>query len=212
MASRLPKPVSKEDFDKLLDESKKILNEYWMPRLEKYMPRGKTVKKYIIAIILGFGAGMRISEIVGLDKKYSYSYKGQKRIQECYVPELTADKIENNFIRVIGGKGGKDRQVPLPISLFKKVGITRQEVIDSLPLKVSRGAIQKFTAELGKKVLNKNISFHKLRHGFVTFCLESGMPIHQVQMFAGHSRLDTTGIYLHANPKQALDKYEEIKW
>jgi len=34
--------------------------------------------------------------------------------------------------------------------------------------------------------------------------------LHQVQMLMGHSRLDTTGIYLHANPKEAIDKAQEL--
>lgn len=197
MAKKLPIPISKEEFDKLLEEAKKDREKYRRPRKKDLTPRGIRVNQYIIALCLGFGAGMRISEIVGFKDK---------------IHPLQKEQIEINFIRVISGKGGKDRQVPLPTKLFRKAGISRKELIDNLPLKVSRSSIQKYTEYLGKVVLKKKISFHKLRHGFVTFALESGVPIHQVQMFAGHSRLDTTGIYLHANPKQALEKFEEIEW
>lgn len=212
MSRKLPQPISKEDFDKLLDASKEQIKEYWMPRNKEYTSRGKTLLQYQIAMILGFGAGMRISEIVGLHKKYSYTYKGVKKEQECDIEELKPDKVEANFIRVVGAKGGKDRQVPLPMKIFKRANINRNEFIKNLPLEVSRSSIQKYITQLGLKVLNKNISFHKLRHGFVSHALNSGVPIHQVQMFAGHSRMDTTGIYAHADPKQALEYIGKVEW
>ena len=163
-------------------------------------------------MILGFGAGMRISEIVGLKKTYKYKYKDVEKEQVCDIEPLRPENVENNFIRVLGAKGGKDRQVPLPIKIFKRVNITKAEFIKCLPLQSKRSAIQKYIKQLGDKVLNKNISFHKLRHGFVSYCLEQGMPIHQVQMLAGHSRMDTTGIYAHANPKDVLDKVGDLGW
>jgi site-specific recombinase XerD len=42
--------------------------------------------------------------------------------------------------------------------------------------------------------------------------VESNIDLHELQRLLGHSRLDTTGIYLHANPKKTMDKYEQIEW
>src|SRR5690606_21173035 len=105
MARKLPQPISKEDFDKLLDTSKKQLEGYWMPRKEEYHRRGQTIQQYLIAMILGFGSGMRISEIVGLDKTYKYKYKNkdgvvEERQQICKIQALTPQQVEANFIRV----------------------------------------------------------------------------------------------------------------
>ncbi len=113
------------------------------------------------------------------------------------IEPLTAKQIEGNSIKVIGGKGGKDRMVPKP----KRIN---QKAIDMLPLTVSRRSLQKFVTDLGLKVLKKEMTFHTLRHGFVTHLVNQGRPLHEVQMLAGHSRLDTTGIYLHANPTKAI--------
>lgn len=218
MAQKLPVSISIEEFNKLIDASKTLLLSHWKPRKEEYTTRGKTIQQYIICMALGFGAGMRISEILGLKKTYTYKYLNKKtnieevKTQVCNIEPLRPDKIETNYIRVVGAKGGKDRVIPLPTKLFKKLGITRNELINNLPIKVKRSAVQKFFTALALKVLNKNVSFHKLRHGFGTHTLQSGVDIHQVQMFMGHSRLDTTGLYLHANPKEALDKYEAIAW
>ena len=126
------------------------------------------------------------------------------------IPPLTPDKIESNNIRVISGKREKDRVVPLPSKLFLKAGISREKLLKYLPLRISRRGFQQFFQKLSKEVLKKNVSVHTLRHGFCQHALESGIDIHEVQRLAGHSRLDVTGLYLHANPKRALDKYEEV--
>lgn len=125
------------------------------------------------------------------------------------VPPLTADRIEEKNIRILG-KGGKERMAPLPSKILKQGGITRAILKANLPLKVSRRAIQDFIEKLGNEVLGKHITFHQLRHGFCTHALESGIDIHDVQRFAGHSRLNTTGLYLHSNPKKATERYEEV--
>ena len=187
MARKLPKPVSKEEFNKILEAAKKDREHFRKPRSKKLTPRGVRINQYMVAMILGFGSGMRISEIVG----------GKN------VPALTQDRVGRDMITVVSGKGGKDRPVPKPKLL-------NAEAIKCLPLTISRRQLQRYVQDLGLKVLKKHITFHMLRHGFVTHAIESGMPIGQVQMFAGHSRLDTTGIYLHVNPKAALEKYEEV--
>lgn len=206
MARKLPHPISKEDFDKLVEAIKKELEEEWKPRAKRYTKTGERLRQYLVAICLGFGAGMRISEILGLQKKQKYKDK----ILESNIPALTFDRIENNYIRVISGKGRKDRVVPLPVKTFRQAGITKQDLKQYLPLKISYRSMQNYISQISKKVLNKHVTFHQLRHGFVTHALESGLDIHQVQMFAGHSRLDTTGLYLHANPDKALEKYGEV--
>lgn len=216
MARKLPQPILKEDFDKLLEAVKKERDEHWMPRKEEYKPTGKRLQDFLIAICFGFGAGMRISEICGLKKKQVYTYKKKGQIEattqtlESNIEPLTPKSIENNMVRVKMGKGGKDRTVPLPTKTLRRAGITRADLDKLLPLKTSYRTIEKLITRYGEQVLGKHITFHMLRHGFVSHALASGMAIHQVQAFAGHSRMDTTGLYAHVNPKQALDKYGEI--
>lgn len=216
MSRKQPVPINKEDFEKMLEEAKKQRDAYWKPRAKRFTPSGERLQDYIIGMCLGFGSGMRISEIFGLSKKTKYHYKMknvtqvQNKVIITNIPALTFDRVEEKFIRIISGKGKKDRTVPLPSKLFRKAGITRLELKRKLPLKTSYRSMESYITALGLKVLNKHITFHMLRHGFITELLNSGMPTHQVQIFSGHSRLDTLGIYAHANPKDALDKYEEI--
>jgi len=145
----------------------------------------------MIAMLLGFEAGMRISEIIGFEKKGI-----------IIIPRLTKDLIGDASIKILG-KGKKERIVPRP----KRFNETAKNL---LPLTIKRRSLQNFITNLGREVLGKEISFHTLRHGFCSHLANAGRPLHEIQMLAGHSRLDTTGIYLHANPEEAIRKASEV--
>ncbi|KKM88826.1 hypothetical protein LCGC14_1254820 [marine sediment metagenome] len=196
---KLPKIITQEEFELLLAFTLKIERE------SKGKTRKLRLKKYRIAMLLGFEAGMRISEITGFKgiSKRTNKKTGQVVVKETEVPALTKERVESASIRIVSGKGGKDRIVPRPKRL-------NQTAVDLLPLNLKRRALQHFITTLGFKVLKKEISFHTLRHGFASHLLNSGRPIHEVQMLLGHSRLDTTGVYLHANPVKAIEGARDI--
>lgn len=174
MGKRLPKIISQEDFEKIF--------------------KAEHDKSYKLAFLLGFEAGMRISEIVGLE------ITGQWKIKPLAPEQID---LQGHTIRVVSGKGGKDRIVPLPDRF-------NTNALKLLPLDKSRRALQGRITELGKKVLGKEITFHTLRHGFASHLVGKGRPIHEVQMLLGHSRLDTTAVYLHANPKEAVEGARDV--
>lgn len=136
-----------------------------------------------IAFLLGYGAGMRISEVV-----------------KCSSEHLRS----NNSIFIPESKYGVERIVPLPKGW-------KENFNKKLPLKITIRTLQrKFTKYAEKANLPKHYSFHSLRHGFATRLLEHGMPINQVQLLMGHSNISTTSIYTKANPSDALKSYEEL--
>ena len=151
----------------------------------------KNAKQYMIAVILGFEAGMRISEIVGLKDKITKEWK----ITPLQKEQLDFDR---NYIMIRQGKGQKDRIVPMPKSL-------NRNALKYIPLKLVRQSLQWKVTKMGKDILNKEMSFHTLRAGFATHLLDKGMPLHQVQLLMGHSRIDTTGVYARASPKNAVE-------
>jgi len=150
--------------------------------------RKKTFNQYLIAMILGFESGMRISEIVGYADR---------------IKPLTKEQVSNSSIKILSGKGERDRIVPRPKRL-------NQKAVDSLPLTISRRSLQGFITKLGKKVLNKDITFHTLRHGFATHYYNKTHDLRGTQMLLGHARIDTTTIYAHVNPEDLLKRVEEV--
>lgn len=149
-----------------------------------------------LAMLLAFEAGMRISEILGLKNK-----DGTWKIKPLEKQQVDLDR---HTILIISGKGDKDRIVPLPKRF-------NENALKLLPLSkhFSRRTFQRRVKQLGLKILNKEITPHKYRHGFGSHLAEK-RPLHEVQMLMGHSRLDTTGRYLHANPKQAVEGARDV--
>ncbi len=143
-----------------------------------------------LAIALGAGSGLRISEVVG-------NKKG--------IPALTEDNVDLDAksIRIINAKGGKDRIATTSPWLNKSN-------VKLLPLNIPIRTLQYQFTTLAKKVLKKDCNFHMLRHSFGNYMVnEKNVPISIVQTLMGHSKLDTTGIYTKANPKQAIAKVWE---
>lgn len=142
-------------------------------------------RKMKLAIALGFGSGLRISEVVGYDP--------------AGIKPLTIQQIDlqRHTIKVLG-KGSKERMTCTSPWL-------NETNIKLLPLIINRRTLQRQFTMLCDKVLKKKMSFHTLRHGFGNYMVnERNMPLPYVQSLLGHSRLDTTGIYTKANPVKAI--------
>lgn len=164
---KLPVAIDEEEFAKLIKNTK--------------YPHWK------VAFVLGFGAGMRISEVVKLEPRDI--------------------NFEKKSIHIRQGKGSKDRIVPVPKGLMPKH-------TKFLPMKCGARALQsafKKTCVAAGLMENKpELHFHSLRHGFATQCVSNGIPIHHIRTLMGHSNISTTNVYLEANPINALKSYEEF--
>lgn len=75
--------------------------------------------------------------------------------------------------------------------------VRRHHVTDSAFQQV----ISRAASEAG---VNKRVTPHVLRHSFATHLLESGTDIRTVQDLLGHSKVETTQIYLHVMQKPGL--------
>lgn len=155
-------------------------------RPEEFIELIKVVptKDYVsrISFLLAYGSGMRISEVL----------------------RVTPEHLRDNSIFIPESKYGVERIVPIPKGW-------KQEFVKYLPIKKSiRTLDRKFKKYSRKAKLPEHYVFHSLRHGFATRCLESGVPINQVQILLGHSNISTTSVYVKANPVDALKSYEDL--
>jgi len=182
---RLPVALSEEEFKRLIEKTRK--------------------PAFKIAFLLGYGAGLRLSEIVGGTRE-----DGSK------IEPVTKEKIDfnNRTILVEGAKGRKDRIVPLPkgfkISMFDFLPIAKiYSNIPSARRSLQRGF--KIAARKAKLLeVKPTLHFHSLRHGFGSRLAGQGVPIHHIRTLMGHSNISTTNVYLEQNPKDALKSYEDL--
>ena len=120
--------------------------------------------------------------------------------------------LQERLLRV-HGKGGKWRMVPLAPEACSAISDWLEWRPDHCRhdclFTTSRGnrihpsRMQRIWAAVLERsgVRTEGISIHTLRHSAATLLLQSGTcDILQIQQLLGHSRLDTTAIYLHVQP------------
>jgi len=174
------------------------------PRKEHHLPTVLTMEecalifgnidnpKHKLLMLIGYGAGLRRSEIVMLK---------------------WADILfEEHKIHVKQTKGNKDRIVMLPYSVVAYLQDYRKLYpSDSwvFPGQYKGEALSARTVQqvmknaVTKSGLEKKATVHTLRHSFATHLLESGTDIRYIQQLLGHSSIKTTMIYTHITPVAA---------
>ncbi|MEI7759506.1 MAG: tyrosine recombinase [Thermoleophilia bacterium] len=150
---------------------------------------------------LMYGAGLRVSETVGLAR--------------------TSVDIEARIVRVLG-KGGKERIVPLgrpaaeAVRRYLALGrsqLDRRHRPD-LFLNARGGALTRAGAFMILRKLAEKAGLepervhpHLLRHSFATHLLEGGADLRSVQEMLGHADLSTTERYTHVSDRRRRETY-----
>ena len=148
------------------------------------------------------------------------------RLQEARHLEVADIDSSRMMIHVHRGKGAKDRMVPLPqatLALLRRHWATHKNprmIFPALgrsgksdgrsPIAVStvQGALR--SAKRAAGIQKRGVSVHTLRHSYATHLLEAGVNLRVIQRYMGHSRLETTMIYLHLTTKGQEDAYRII--
>lgn len=142
-----------------------------------------------------YGAGLRVSELVGLPISGLDARRGMLRVR---------------------GKGGKERIVPLGEPALAAVAdwlefgrpLLESKARASEALFLSRRGTamtrQNFFVRLRSMarlsgIATERVSPHVLRHAFATDLLEGGADLRAVQTMLGHADLATTQIYTHVS-------------
>jgi site-specific recombinase XerD len=134
---------------------------------------------------------------------------GLRRAELCRLKVSDIDS-KRMMLRVIQGKGGIDREVPLSrklLAAFREYYRwmrpqtylfpgTVNHLREDKPIseKIVWQAVREACERAGIK---KRVTPHTLRHCFATHLLESGADLRSIQMMLGHSDLEATTVYLH---------------
>lgn len=126
------------------------------------------------------------------------------------IQKIKRHQLTEEYVSFIGNKGDKDKSISL-IDLAKKV--IRYEP----KLFVEKFTDQHLNREL-KNILKrlgitKKVTFHVSRHTFATNYLRAGGSVEKLKTLLGHSKIETTMIYVHIVNSEAnedifrLDNY-----
>jgi integrase/recombinase XerD len=170
----LPKPITLDDFHKLMDAA----------RVEDV---NRSARNQLTLLLL-FGLGCRVSELVGLN--------------------LHDFNVTDAWLRVVG-KGGNERLIPLSENLLNELKVYVKDVrphlakedeksilINDRGHRPSRVDVWRWLAAWSARGgFEEPIGPHQFRHGCATALLENGADLRTIQMLLGHSSLQTTQIY-----------------
>jgi len=141
--------------------------------------------KYRAALMLCYGAGLRIGESVAVK-----------------VSDIDSRRM---LIHVQKGKGSKDRYVMLSPRLlavlrrYWRAARPREWMFPSWRgnRHLSPESLSQACRDASRQAgLSKRVTAHTLRHSFATHLLEQGTDTRVIQVLLGHSRIDTTARYV----------------
>ena len=140
-------------------------------------------EKHNLMIALAYAGGLRVSEIINL------------KVKDINLSELT--------IHIKGAKGNKDRITILPEKLVQNIEklISNKDLNDFVFVSERGGRLTERTAQkifenaFKKTGIQKDATFHSLRHSFATHLLENGVDVRYVQELLGHANIRTTQLY-----------------
>jgi site-specific recombinase XerD len=136
------------------------------------------------------------------------------RLLEGVHLQVTDIDSERRMLHIRQGKGDKDRYVPLPegtLKLLRQYWSTHRHPVWLFPAPTRAGVpmssatqpmdesgVQRaFKAALQESGVQKAASVHTLRHSYATHLLEAGVNLRLIQVYLGHSSLQTTTRYTH---------------
>lgn len=139
-------------------------------------------------------------------------YASGLRVSELCRLQISDIDSQRMMLKVVNGKGGKDRYTLLSPMLLKVLRMYWQAYRPTHWLfpngdgskPISQSQIQKFFyAAKRRALIKKEGGIHSLRHAFATHLLESGVDLHSISRLMGHDHINTTTRYLHMQQQVA---------
>jgi len=127
------------------------------------------------------------------------------RCSELLDIKLTDCDIQGDLVsvKIRHGKGNRERVVQMSLSTFNRVKDLYQGEEFLFP--IHRNTVSILLKKTGKRILNRNLTPHMLRHSWATIAYESGMlNITQISKYLGHQKISTTvDCYFHGRASAA---------
>ncbi len=192
LQKRLPQFLTEEQVKRLLDAPLRLIENDGESPFIAWRDR--------LAMELLYGAGLRVSELTGLN--------------------YGALEADGTVARVLG-KGRKERLCPLGkvaagvlakwrAEFARDTGLDAPVLVDAKHQRMSDRAVQlMLKRHLALAGLPLDLTPHKLRHSYATHLLNAGADLRLVQELLGHASLNTTQIYTHVTVARLREVYNK---
>jgi site-specific recombinase XerD len=155
-----------------------------------------------------FSSGLRVSELVGLDRdhinlkrrEFTVRGKGQKD-RPIFISPAAAKWLEHYLAK-------RDDKAP---PLFIRYSGTKEVDQSGNFQRLTQRSVQRLVARYAVLAgITKHVSPHTLRHSFATDLLMNGADLRSVQEMLGHSNISTTQIYTHITNPHLKNVHEQF--
>ncbi len=127
-------------------------------------------------------------------------------LRRAELGNLEVEDAHPDFLVVRNGKGGKDRIIPLAVTIASKLqNFMKGMKPDEMVFKLTPASISNKVRQFAKKAGLDGFHAHTMRHKFATDLLERRANIKQVQELLGHENLATTEVYLSVTDQGKRD-------
>jgi site-specific recombinase XerD len=194
---------------------------FWEKTLQRPWPAelqlARATPQFKLPVILSAGEVRRVLEAVrALDHRVALItlYSCGLRLSEglhLQVPDIDSERM---LLHIRGGKGNRDRYVPLPqrtLEHLRTLWKTHRNRLWLFPAKghhgqgassatepMCRSTLQRaFRLALQQSGVRKAAHIHSLRHSYATHLLEQGENLRQLQVNLGHKSPAVTALYTH---------------
>jgi integrase/recombinase XerD len=138
---------------------------------------------------------------------------GMRRAELAHLKVSDIDS-QRMIVRVVAGKGGKDRDLPLSpalLEILREYWRWRKPRLYLFPTRTCRRRLDQPISdktvwiacnEAARRAgIRKRVTPHTLRHSWATHLLEAGTDLRTIQVLLGHGDLETTAQYLHLSQR-----------
>jgi site-specific recombinase XerD len=145
------------------------------------------------------------------------------RLQEALYLEVGDIDSDRMLIHVHRGKGAKDRMVPLPpqtLAVLREHWKTHRNprlIFPAHCAATAQSPMGKTTVQTAMRaavrqagITKRFVHIHCLRHSYATHLLEEGVNLRVIQRYLGHTKIETTMMYLHLTRKGHDEAVEVI--
>jgi integrase/recombinase XerD len=150
------------------------------------------------------------------------AYSGIRNAELCSIRRKDID-LGNNQLKILGGKGKKDRVVNISAEctriLIDYLGIHRRApddflftTLNTVDRQLAETALRKLVRALSRRAnIGRRVHPHLFRHSLATNLLNRGASLIMIKDQLGHAFIDSTMIYVTSMPFRTRSEYDFYK-